>query len=140
MRISDWSSDVCSSDLEVAFCGLLSLFPTLLAMTAALGSLESIIGADLAQRAERAVIDFLQRFLTEDAADTTAAVRELFPESSTGTLTFGVVFALWAASRGFTALVNGLDAVYDLEARRGSVRPPPLAPAPALRSSEARRA
>src|SRR3546814_10130961 len=99
MRISDWSSDVCSSDLEVAFCGLLSLFPTLLAMTAALGSLESINGADLAQRAERAVIDFLQRFLTEDAADTTAAVRELFTESSTGTLTFGVVFALWAASR-----------------------------------------
>src|SRR3546814_18665733 len=91
-------------------------------MTAALGSLESIIGADLAQRAERAVIDFLQRFLTEDAADTTAAVRALFTESSTGTLTFGVVFALWAASRGFTALVNGLAVVYDLVARRGAVR------------------
>src|SRR3546814_17715822 len=100
-------------------------------MTAALGSLESIIGADLAQRAERAVIDFLQRFLTEDAADTTAAVRELFTESSTGTLTFGVVFALWAASRGFTALVNGLDGVYALAERRGYVRLrlPALAPA-----------
>ncbi|HEY9555921.1 MAG TPA: YihY/virulence factor BrkB family protein [Acidimicrobiales bacterium] len=121
--VQEWRDDrVSGLAAEVAFFGLLSLFPTLLAMTAALGSLESIIGADLAQRAERAVIDFLQRFLTEDAADTTAAVRELFTESSTGTLTFGVVFALWAASRGFTALVNGLDVVYDLEERRGYVR------------------
>src|SRR3546814_6726631 len=90
--VQEWRDDrVSGLAAEVAFFGLLSLFPTLLAMTAALGSLESIIGADLAQRAERAVIDFLQRFLTEDAADTTAAVRELFTESSTGTLPFGVV-------------------------------------------------
>src|SRR5690606_17520397 len=39
-----------------------------------------------------------------------------------GALTTGVVVALWAASRGFTAVVNGLDVVYDLEERRPWLR------------------
>src|SRR3546814_17690626 len=91
--VQEWRDDrVSGLAADVAFFGLLSLFPTLLAMTAALGSLESIIGPDLAPRSERAVIAFLHRLLTEDHADTTAAMRHLLPTSSPDTPTSHVAF------------------------------------------------
>lgn len=121
--VHEWHDDrVTGVAAEVAFFGVLSLFPTLLAMAAALGSLEAIVGDDLAERAQDAVIDALEQFLTQDAATTIGAVRELFAEGSPGALTTGVVLALWAASRGFAAVIKGLDVVYDLEERRGYLR------------------
>lgn len=102
----------------MAFFALLSLFPTLLAVTAALGSIEAVAGRDVAARAEAEVIEFLRRVLTDEAADTVDAVEGLFRDSSPGIVTIGVVSALWAASRGFAGVVNALDVVYDLDDRR----------------------
>ncbi|HEX6425647.1 MAG TPA: YihY/virulence factor BrkB family protein [Acidimicrobiales bacterium] len=115
----EWREDrVSGLAAEVAFFALLSLFPTLLAVTAALGSIEAVAGRDVAARAEAEVIDFLRRVLTDEAADTVDAVEGLFRDSNPGIVTIGVVSALWAASRGFAAVVNALDVVYDLDDRR----------------------
>ena len=120
--VHEWREDrVGGLAAEVAFFALLSLFPALLAMTAALGWLDAVAGGDVATRAEEAVVEFLRRVLTDEAAGTIDAVQELFAEGDTGLLTVGVVAALWAASRGFVAVVRALDVVYDLDERRSYV-------------------
>jgi len=121
--VHEWEDDrVPGVAAEVAFFGLLGLFPSLLAVAATLGSLDGLVGQDLADQTREAVVDWLQRFLTAEAGSTVQAVEDLFQEASPGALTTGVVVALWAASRGFTAVVNGLDVVYDLEERRPWLR------------------
>lgn len=117
--VHEWRDDrVSGLAAEVAFFGLLSLFPALLATTAALGWLDAVAGGDVADRAEEEVVDFLRRVLTDEAAGTVDAVQGLFAEADPGILTVGLFGALWAASRGFTAVANALDVVYDLEERR----------------------
>jgi membrane protein len=107
---------------EVAFFGVLSLFPGLLVLAAALGSLEGLIGNDLAGRAEELVLRFLDRILTDQAAGAVAAVRELFARPRGGLLTVASLLALWGLSRGFAAVIRALDLAYDLEERRSLVR------------------
>ena len=115
----EWHDDrVAGLAAEMAFFGLLGLFPTLLVMTAALGSLDAVVGHELAVRAEEQVLDFLHRILTDEASGTIEEVRNLFTEADTGFLTAGLVAALWGASRAFKAVVNALDVAYDLEERR----------------------
>lgn len=106
---------------EVAFFGVLSLFPGLLVLAAALGFLEGLIGNDLAGRAEELVLSFLDRILTEQAAGAVAAVRELFARPRGGLLTLASLLALWGLSRGFVAVIRALDLAYDLEERRSLV-------------------
>lgn len=121
--LGEWRDDrVTGLAAEIAFFGLISLFPTLIALTAALGSLDSIVGGDAAAAVERTILDFLRGILTDQASATVASVRELFESGSTGILTFGLLFALWSASRGFVAVINALDVAYDLEDRRGYLR------------------
>jgi membrane protein len=121
--VEEWQADrVPGLAAEIAFFGLLSLFPTLLALTAALGSLEVLAGSEAAAQVESEIIGFLNRVLTEQADETIAAVRDLFDGGSSGVVTVGLVVALWSASRGFVAVVNALDVAYDLEERRSFVR------------------
>ena len=121
--IGEWRADrLTGLAAEIAFFGLISLFPALIAMTAALGSLEAIFGNDVAARVEESILDFLGSVLTDQASSTVDAVRELFDSRSAGLVTLGLVFALWSASRGFVAVVNALDVAYDIEDRRGYFR------------------
>lgn len=103
---------------EMAFFGVLSIFPALLAMASALGALEVIVGSDLAQRAEDGVLDFLERVLTEDASGTTEAVKRLFEDPTPGVLTLSAVIAIWSTSRAFAAMIAALDIAYDIEEHR----------------------
>ena len=107
---------------EIAFYGILSLFPTLLAVTGLLGVLQGVTGGDVADRAEDEVIGFLERVLTDDANATIDAVRQVFAETRPGILTFGVLAAIWAMSRGFAALIRALDIAYDVRESRSWVR------------------
>ncbi|MGD9797456.1 MAG: YihY/virulence factor BrkB family protein [Acidimicrobiia bacterium] len=104
---------------EIAFFWVLSLFPALLALAAALGSLDALAGSDLAERAKAEVLGFLRDTLTEEASGTVDAVEEVFSGSSPGVLTVGAAVAVWSASRGFNALIRTLDLVYGLKERRG---------------------
>lgn len=107
---------------EVAFFGVLSLFPGLLAVAGALGSLEVIVGGDLALKGQRTVVDFLSRTLTERASPTVDAVQALFEGKSTGLLTVGAVVLLLSLSRGFAAAIRALDVSYGVAETRSWVR------------------
>ena len=104
---------------EIAFFAVLSLAPMLLALAAALGSIESVAGADVADRANAAITDAVREALGGEAEAIVAVIDQLFAQQSAGLLGLSVLFALYAASRGFAALVKALDVVYDVEETRG---------------------
>ncbi|HUF33547.1 MAG TPA: YihY/virulence factor BrkB family protein [Acidimicrobiales bacterium] len=117
-----WREDrITGLAAEIAFFAILSLFPTLLATAAALGSLERFVGSATAERAREAVVEALGRILTAEADDTIGAVEALFIEQRPGLLTFGLLLTVYAMSRGFAGVIRALDVVYDLEERRSWV-------------------
>lgn len=121
--LDEWRTDrVPDLAAEVAFYAILSLFPALLSMAAILGVLDGFVGADLAERAQENVLDFLRSVLTSEADSTLDAASELFTEKRPGLLTFSLLASFWALSRGFAALVRALDVVYDLDEHRSWVR------------------
>ena len=103
---------------EVAFFSLLSVFPGLLTIAAGLGALDSLFGSALLARAQTEVITVLETFLTDNAAGTTEAIEALFQDGSGGVFTFGVVVAVWAASRGMSTVMRTLVEIYDVEDTR----------------------
>jgi len=107
---------------EVAFFSLLSVFPGLLTVAAGLGALDSLFGSGLLARAEQEVITVLETFLTDQAAGTAEAVEALFEGGSGGVFTFGVVAAVWAASRGMSTVMRTLAQIYDVEDTRSRMR------------------
>ncbi|HEX2064760.1 MAG TPA: YhjD/YihY/BrkB family envelope integrity protein, partial [Acidimicrobiales bacterium] len=107
---------------EVAFFAVLSVFPAFLAVAAALGSLQSVLGGDFAREAEQRVVDFVQTFLTDRAEGTVEAVRDLFREQSGGVFTFGVAVALWSASRGMRAVLRTIGEINELADTRSGTR------------------
>lgn len=119
----EWREDRATGlAAEVAFFGLFSIFPALVATAAALGSLEALLGQGVADRARQQVLDFLGRILTDEADGTVRAIEQLFDSESAGLLTFAMVASLWAASRGFAAVINALDAAYDVTETRGYIK------------------
>jgi membrane protein len=107
---------------EVAFFSLLSVFPALLAIAAGLGALDNLFGSELLARAQREVIAVLETFLTDKASGTAEAIEALFEGGSGGVFTFGVVAAVWAASRGMSAVHRALTQIYDVDDTRSLVR------------------
>lgn len=120
----EWQDDRISGlAAEVAFFGLLSLFPMLLAVASVLGSLEAVVGGDVARQAEEEVLRGLGSvFGGEGGEEVLGAVEDLFAGTDGGAFTVGAVVALWAASRGVAAVIRALDLVYDVEERRSYVR------------------
>ena len=98
---------------EIAFFGVLSIFPGLLIVTAALGSLDALVGSDLAMESKRQIVDFLNLILTSQAQGAIDAVEELFEEGSNGILTLATVTALVGLSRSFAVVIGALNLAYD---------------------------
>ncbi len=116
---SGWKDDEAGGlAAEVAFFGLLSVFPGLLAIASAIGWLDGLFGGRLLLRAEERVLEVLETFLTDNAEGTIEAVRALFREGSGGIFTAGVVGALWSASRGMAAVLRAVAQIYDAEDQR----------------------
>ena len=107
---------------EVAFFALLSVFPGLLGVAAGLGALDSLFGSEVAGQAQREVTALLRAFLTDRARGTVEAIEALFDRGSAGVFTFGVVAALWAASRGMATVLRTLSQIYDVEETRSRLR------------------
>lgn len=117
--LRQWREDrVTGLAAEVAFWALLSLVPVMLVLAALLGSLEAIVGDELATRAEDALVDAMSGVLTDEAEGLVGSVEGLFARPSPGLLSVALVLTLWTASRGFAAVANALDVVYDLEEYR----------------------
>ncbi len=107
---------------EVAFFALLSVFPGLLAVAAAVGWLSGVFGGELVRDAEERVLEVLKTFLTDNAEGGIDAVRALFREGSGGVFTLGVVAALWSASRGTAAVLRAIAQIYDAEEQRSRLQ------------------
>lgn len=107
---------------EIAFFTVLSIFPWLLLMTAALGWLDTLISGDVAAEAQATVVDFLTRVLTDEAAGAIAAVRALFEQERAGLVSASAIVGLWSSARGFAAAAVALNLAYDAEERRSWIQ------------------
>jgi membrane protein len=115
----EWSKDrVGGLAAEIAFFALLGFFPTVVALAAALGSADAVIGENTAADVETWIVNqMVNVFGGDNSLEET--VRELFGGGNGGALTVGALIAVYAASRGFTAVVRALDVAYDHEQQRG---------------------
>lgn len=114
----EWSEDrVGGLAAEIAFFAVLGLFPAVLVVAAGLGLVDSLVGAANAADAEAWIVASLKDvFGTDNTIE--ATIRDLFAGSNAGALSSGVVLTLYAASRGFVAVVSALEVAYDHENRR----------------------
>ncbi|HVL51414.1 MAG TPA: YihY/virulence factor BrkB family protein [Actinomycetota bacterium] len=120
---TSWREDrVTGLAAEIAFFTVLSLVPAALALVAALGSLEFIVGRELASRAEVAILTFLSGVLTERADEMMASVEEVFTEDNTGLVSFATVGALWVLSRAIMGTIRALDVAYGLPHQRSWIK------------------
>jgi membrane protein len=103
---------------ETAFFAVLTLFPGLLAATAVLGQLGTLLGRGTATRVEQAVLDFLDRLLTQSAQGVLDTVSGLF-DSSGNALTLATLLALVSVSTAFATVVNTVTIAYDVPETRG---------------------
>jgi membrane protein len=103
---------------EVAFFAVLSVFPALLTLAAALGSLQVLTGEGFARAAEQTIIDFLSAVLTQRASGAVNAVRQLFSGQHGAALVAGVLLAVTSLTRAFRAVITALDLAYGLTEHR----------------------
>lgn len=107
---------------EVAFFAVLGMFPGLLAIAAALGFVQDLLGGNVAVRAQQVVTEFLSTFLTDRASETVEAVRALFDKSDPALLSAATAGALWAVWRTIRAVMRALTVVYDVSEARSLIR------------------
>jgi membrane protein len=112
--IKEWRQDrVGSLAAEIAFFAVLSLFPALLAVVAALGFLDAILGSELATRSEVEIVRVLEQLFTSQAEPLVDDVRTLFDNDSPALLSFATAGSLLAASRGTLAAIRSLNIAYN---------------------------
>ncbi len=115
----EWTKDrVGGLSAEIAFFALLGFFPSVIVLAAALGSADGILGESVAVDVE----DWLLTQMTDTlgAGNTlNPTVQDLFDGTNAGAFTIGALLAVYAASRGFVAVVKALDIAYDHEEMRG---------------------
>lgn len=115
----EWSKDrVGGLAAEIAFFALLGFFPAVVALAAALGSADALVGDNTAADVENWLVDQMVNVFGGDNS-LEATVEDLFRGGNGGALTIGAVIAIYAASRGFTAVVRALDVAYDHDHLRG---------------------
>ena len=103
---------------ESAFFAVLTLFPALLVGAAVIGQLGTFIGQEAASDVEEAVLDFLERLLTDAAGPAVDTVRGLFSGSG-NLLTIASLLAIGSLSTAFATLANTLTIAYGVPETRG---------------------
>jgi membrane protein len=107
---------------EVAFFGVLAMFPALIAVAAVVGSLDVLVDRSVEDDVRRQVLEWLETFLTAEASGVIEAVDTLFRENNGGTFTIAFLAAAFAASRGTNALMRALAIVHGRPDARSFVR------------------
>ena len=103
---------------EVAYFAMLSLFPAIIAVAAAVTTLSPVIGGDDAADVEETVVQWLETALSDRAATVIDQVRELFDRSNADLFTLALLAAIWSGSRGVDAVVRAVTLVAnDVETR-----------------------
>ncbi len=101
---------------SMSFFALLAIPASVLALVTGMGSLEGIIGADLAADTQRVVTDYVEDTFSSEAL--TDTVSGLFEQQRSGILTVSILVAFYSISRSFAGLVRALDVAYDLDTKR----------------------
>lgn len=97
----------------LAFYFLLALFPLLIFLISILGLVASHSGL------EQHLIHRLTQAMPPGASGLVGrVVRRTTEVSGSGTLSFGIVFALWTASSGMVALITSLNRAFDVRGER----------------------
>jgi len=103
---------------EVAFWSLLSVVPAVLVLASLLGLVQSVLGADVAQRAESRVVRVLDDALGPGGDGMVSSVEGLFSEPNPGLLSVALLLSLWTGSRVVAAVSNALDVIDGVHVRR----------------------
>lgn len=101
---------VMSLAAEIAYWSVLSVVPLLLVLGAALGWLDSIIGADIADEARRELSEAVTDLLGT-AGTASTSIDNLFAAPALGAFTVGLITAIYSSSRGFISLVGALGLI-----------------------------
>jgi membrane protein len=110
--------NVLGRSSELAYNFLLAVFPLLLCVLALLGIFASGGG-----QLRDALFSSLSAALPGSAAQLISkTINEVTTNSGGGKLTFGLVFALWAASGGMTTMISALNGAYDVRESRSWVK------------------
>lgn len=103
---------------EVAFWSLLSLVPAALVFAALLGLAQSVLGSDVAARAEARVVEVLDEAFGPGGDGLVRGIEVLFAEPHPGLLSVALLLALWTGSRVVAAVTNALDVIGGVDRRR----------------------
>jgi membrane protein len=99
---------------ELSYYFLLALFPLLIFLTSVIGL---ILGSGTGTR--HALFAYLARIMPPAAYQLiSATMYEVSTASGSGTISFGLLAALWAASNGMGAITESLNIAYDVEESR----------------------
>ena len=108
---------------EMAFFAVLTLVPSTVAVGAALGLSESVIGASAVAEAEESAIQAVTVLMGPALADSVVApfVHAQLTQPSGGVALGSLLLAWWLSSHLFAATAHGLDRVYGVTDRRAGV-------------------
>lgn len=107
---------------ETAFFVVLSIFPSLLIAAGLLGLLDSIVGADLAARAQDRVLSSVELVLADEASGAVRSIENLFEQTRGELLTVAAIGALVTLSGAFAVVIGALNVAYDTVEHRSWIR------------------
>lgn len=109
-----WADDIPGRAAQLSYYFLLSLFPLLICLSALLGYFFAA-----QTRLEQRLLDYLGSIMPSAAFDVVkAATHELLQTRGGGKLSFGLLVALWLASSGMEAVIEGLNVAFQVEEAR----------------------
>jgi membrane protein len=109
-----WKDDVSGRAAQLSYYFLLSLFPLLICLSAILGY---VFAAET--RLEDRLFRYLGSIMPSSAFRVVRETAdELLRTRGSGTLSFGLLMALWVASSGMEAIIEGLNAAFQVKEAR----------------------
>lgn len=110
--------EVLNRAASLAYYFVLALFPMLLFVVSMMGLMASK-GGELQQE----MMQYISRVAPGSATGLIQqTLQEIIQNTGGAKLSFGIVAALWSASAGVIALMDGLNAVYNVPESRGFIR------------------
>lgn len=108
---------------EVAFFSILSFPPTMLAVFGSLGFLADWIGPERTQAIRDQILDLAGTLLSEGSLATfRGTIDNFIQEGRAGIAIFGVILALWSASRATKVFIEAVNIAYDIEETRSGIK------------------
>jgi len=110
--------DVLGRSAQLAYYFFLALFPLLICVIAVLG-----VFAGKGAHVQEAVLDFLSSILPWSASSLIQkTLTEVDQAHATSKLSIGLIFSLWTASAGMSAIMDTLNAEYDVHEGRSFIK------------------